>query len=724
MTAHCQIQNSNETEPMINQVEKRLIAILLVIVSLILSAVGCGLNSNPVSVAPLVEEIDQPSGALEVTPFSDVAPVALEDGFEIWNDRPGAVIFDYDRDNDLDIYFTSEGGYGNLLYRNDGKAAFTDVAREAGVALEDSHSTGAVACDFNNDGFQDLYVGAWGNPTDGLGFRSSQQGNVDSLLLNGGDGTFQDITESAFGDEVNIRSATSIACADVDKDGWLDIYVGNLMDEDFRLFEDLNHPGHFNLLFMNNGDLTFEEIAYEVRVRGPQIDMRYPDNEPVLHEDLTTGQRYQGYDPRAMDIQGNRVGEPTGQTHAVLFFDYDDDGDPDLWVANDADRLILFRNDTEEKSNIRFTPVARSMGIDKVGAWMGFAVGDYDGDADLDVYVTNVGFHSLIQPPRKVPRPTCDYFGIFATGTCWPSLLRNFGDGNFTEVAPSTQVSPSPWMPPISLDPFNIDPGYQVPKGLAAYDFGFGATFFDLENDGDQDLYWLGSTLGRGEGPFGNVFPAAGRMMRGDGQGAFEDITVRAHLLDIADVNYDGLENESLARENLDALRSRRIDRRLHENGKGVAHGDLNGDGYVDLVATNSSGDKFVGQYNPNRLRGPTVPAPGPVFLWLNGGGGNNWITLRLKGRMAIDGTGSNADGIGARVYLTTNVSNQEEPRVQVQEVRAGSSYLSMDSLDLEFGLGRAPKVEKIEILWPSGLTQIIENISVNQILTVTEPEP
>ena len=658
-----------------------------------------------------ISEMHDPNA---VVPFTNVADTALDSGFGVWNDRPGVVIFDFDRDGDLDFYVTQMAGHDNLLYMNNGDETFSDVSSSAGAALENSHSTGAVACDVNNDGFQDLYVGAWGNPADDLGFRSPQQGNLDTLLLNMKDGTFVDITTAAFGEMVNARSATSIACADVNNDGWLDLFVANLMDQDFRHFEDLNHPGHFNKLFVNNGDLTFSDSTEEAGVEGPQILMRYPDNTPVSYINPETGDEYEGYDPATVDAQGNRVGEPTGQSHAALFFDYDDDGDQDLWVANDADRLHLYRNDSDP-FGIKFTSVGRSMGIDKVGAWMGFAVGDVDGDTDLDIFVPNVGFHTLLQPPRQVPRGTCEYFGRFATGTCSHFFLSNRGDGGFVDIAGSTMVEPSPWFPPISLDPSSIHEGHKIPTGIAAYDFGFGATFFDYENDGDQDLYWFGSTMGRGGGPDGHIFPAAGRMLRGNNAGAFEDITVRARLLDITHVSYDGLEDDPLVRTNPEALKARRIDRQLHENGKGLAHGDLNGDGFVDLIATNSSGDIFI----PGLPGGPAATAArtGPLFVWLNGHNANNWITLRLKGRMAIDGTGSNADGIGARVYLTAG------GRTQVQEVRAGSSYLSMDSIDLEFGLGADEEVEEIEVFWPSGRTQVIEGAEPNQVLTIAEPE-
>ena len=667
----------------------------------------------------------------EVTPFTNVAPTALKNGFEVWNPRPGVVVFDYDRDGDMDFYLTAGSGYPNWLYRNEGDGTFVDVAQEAGVTATRSNGTGAAACDLNNDGYQDLYVGARGNPDDVLDFRSPSegQGNKDQLFLNNGDGTFQDITERAFADAVNVRSASTIACADVDGDGWLDIYVGNLGDQDYRPFDSLGHPGHYNLLYRNNGDLTFTDVSAEAGVKGPEVLMRSPDGKTALFEDPATGQVYEGYDPTVKDKLGNQVGEPTGQTQAVLFFDYDDDGDPDLWLANDGDRLHVFRNDSSP-GDIQFTPMARAMGIDVFGAWMGFAVGDYDGDLDLDVFVTNVGYHPRLMGPLEIPGGACAYHERYAWGTCLNFLLSNDGVrdvprlgtvGVFSDVAHSTPVAPSPFMPPESLDPSNIHRAFEVPTGVAAYDFGFGATFFDYDNDGDQDLYWLGA-IARGEGPDGNIFRSAGRMLRGDGKGSFEDITVRAHLLDIAGVDYADLDPGKLYEKT-----RRRIGNEFHENGKGLAHGDLNGDGYVDLIGTNSSGDLYLYPRSSQALRFepamPTKLAPGPVFVWLNGAGDNHWITLRLRGRMAIDGTGSNADGIGARVYVKTALKDREKSLVQVQEVRAGSSYLSMDSIDLEFGLGSASVVEEVTILWPSGRTQTVKGLPVDRVTVITEPE-
>lgn len=674
---------------------------------------------TPVS-APVPPE-PQRQTAPQIIPFTNVAPTALKDGFQISNYRPSVVVFDYDKDGWLDLYITSNAGNANFLYRNLGDATFRNMSEQAAVALTDNNSSGAVACDLNNDGYQELYVGARGIIGDGLDFRSAS-GNDDAsaklrnaisdhLFLNNGNGTFTDITVSALGASVNIRSASSIACADINSDGWLDIYVGNAVDEDWFMFDQPSHPGHYNLLYLNNGDLTFQEISASAGVQGGEITLRDENGIPIMFPDTQTGVQYEGYDPSILDAQGNRVADPSGRTHAVLFFDYDDDRDPDLWVANDGHRPYVFRNDSTP-SNVSFTPVAEAMGVNKSGNWMGFAVGDYDHDEDLDIFVANVGYHLRLFSPQMEPGGDCKYTERFDWGTCLHYLLRNDGVqylegvgvvGAFPDVAPDIAITPSPLMPPRSLDRKRIHPDWDTPTGLGAYDFGYGATFFDFNNDGFQDLYWLGS-----EGPPGkSSFPAAGRMLMGSSSGAFEDITVRAHLLDILDVDYSVLDpNKQNFNPDL-----QRISNKFHLNGKGLAHGDLNGDGYVDLIASNSSGpvwDESAQAFNP---------ALGPLFVWINGGGGNHWITLNLMGRMGIDGTGSNSDAIGARVYIKSG------GRTQVQEVRAGSSYISMDSLHLEFGIGQATVVDEIRIIWPSGTEQILQNITADQILQIIEPQ-
>ena len=626
------------------------------------------------------------AGVGDVAPFRNIAPQALGDEASVANDLPGVVIFDYDRDGDMDFYITQSMGNPNLLFRNEGGGdtpAFSEVGVQAGADATASNSTGVVACDVNNDGYQDLYVSAQGIVGDGKDFQAAAEDAElraaisDRLLLNNADGGFTDITAAAFGDAANTRTGTSPACADIDRDGWIDIFVGNRSDLDNV------HPGaptfgNLNVLYRNNGDLTFSEIGAEAGVRGEQV-----------------------------------------VTWATMFFDYDDDGDPDLWTADDGGPVRVYRNDTEDGAP-RFTAVERAMGLETRGNWMGFALGDYDGDVDLDVFVTNIGYHPKTRPlalsgasgdcsvEQRFELSTCAHYLLSNGGTKWVS---SFGEvGFFPDVAAALPIEPSRVMPPDSIDPAKITLDWRVPTGLAAYDFGFGAAFFDYENDGDEDLYWTGSALGRGESPDGMIFPAAGRMLRGNGQGEFQDITVEARLLNIKGVDYGLLDPADAAFDRA----AQRIDTAYHENGKGLAKGDLNGDGYVDLIATNSAGGVFVGAGDELGYE------EGPTFVWLSGGGANNRLTLRLRGRMAVDGTGSNADAIGARAFVTARIGG--ERRTQIGEALGSSSFLSMSSLDLHFGLGDAAVVDEITIFWPSGIRQVIADVPVNQVFEVTEP--
>ncbi len=264
----------------------------------------------------------------------------------------GAAWFDYDRDGDLDIYFVNgaglpgaelDGSPANALFRNNGDKTFTDVTTEAKVG-DGSYGFGCCVGDYDNDGWQDLYVTNFG---------------ANILYRNNGDGSFTDVTETAgVGDA---RWSSSAAFADYDKDGDLDLYVVNYLD--YRLEDnEICHRGDLRVycppadftgvtdaLYRNNGDGSFTDVT------------------------------------RASGVYNSE-----GKGLGVVWGDYDNDTYPDIFVANDTTADMLYRNNGDGA----FMDVALFVGV-ALGAkgipmgGMGTSFGDYDNDGELDIVVTN-----------------------------------------------------------------------------------------------------------------------------------------------------------------------------------------------------------------------------------------------------------------------------------------------------------------------------------------------
>ena len=289
---------------------------------------------------------------------------------------PGTAATDYDNDDCwLDIFVVGDGGLPNALYHNNGDGTFTDVATAAGVA-NTPRGRGCVWFDYNNDGWRDLYVTCAG---------------PNYLFENNGDGTFTDVTQqTGVGDE---KHGTSAAVADYNHDGWLDIYIANWGRPPSLLFA--NPAPKTNVLYRNRRDGTFEETT---------------DTAGVADDGIAWG---------------------------AIFFDYDGDTWADLFVANDHGPDKLYRN----RGDGTFADVSEPSGIvteinGKPTGAMGLCVGDYDNDADLDLFITNYDADLL-----------------------W----RNNGDSTFTNVAEAV--------------------------GVANEGVGWYASFIDYDNDGYSDLY-------------------------------------------------------------------------------------------------------------------------------------------------------------------------------------------------------------------------------------------
>ena len=325
----------------------------------------------------------------------------------------GAAYFDYDNDGDLDLYvvngstfatYEDKSGPGNFLYRNKGHGSFADMAAHAGVD-DAGWGAGCAVGDINNDGHRDLYVTNYG-------------ANV--LYLNKGDGTLVDIAASVgtAGDQYS----SSAAFFDCDNDGDLDLYVANYVEFDVGDMPD---------------EVTQQKLCVftgGIRVYcGPKGmvgagDVLYRNEGENIFADIT--------------LTSGIAAANRNYGLGVVPADYDNDGDLDLFVANDETPNVLFRNNGDGS----FTDAALLAGVaynadGQEEASMGVHLGDFDNDGDADLYVTNF---------------------FRETNT----LYRNEGSGNFADI--TTRL------------------------GLAAPTInrlGWGTGFFDFDNDSDLDLF-------------------------------------------------------------------------------------------------------------------------------------------------------------------------------------------------------------------------------------------
>lgn len=383
---------------------------------------------------------------------------ATEEKYMMETMGSGGGLFDYDGDGDLDIYFVNgawltgsearETAPTNALYRNDGNAGFTDVTERAGVG-HTGFGMGMAAADYDNDGDLDLYVTNFGD-------------NV--FYRNNGDGTFTDVT-----DEAGVATggwSASAAFADADGDGFVDLFVCRYVD--FRLdnhkfcgnlAENIPaycHPDVYNaepsVFYRNRGDGTFVEITAEAGLSTP--------------------------------------GE--GKSLGVVWGDYDNDGDIDLFVANDSMRNFLFANDgTGEFQDVTLLAGVGYSEDGQAQAGMGTDFGDYDGDGWLDVLVTNLDFE-------------------------YNALYRGDPSGVFTDVSYSSGLA---------------EPSLNY--------VGFGTLFVDYDNDGWLDVLVANGHIIDNIHLFGaaSTYEQSNFLFRNHGDGTFEDVT--------------GVSGDALVRENV-----------------------------------------------------------------------------------------------------------------------------------------------------------------------------
>jgi len=509
----------------------------------------------------------------------------------------GAAFFDYDGDQDLDIYLVNGAalpGYQtvrppvNALYENGG-GVFAEVGAAAGVD-DAGYGMGCAAADYDNDADLDLYLTNYG-------------ANV--LYRNEGSGTFTDVTASAAVGDTSW--STSCAFLDYDNDGDLDLYVANYV--------------HYKLGYAAR---DLEPYLAGMPVAGAEVPRTYqhPRNFPGAEDRLWRNKGNGLFeDVTAASGLADTVWNE-GRGLGVVATDYDNDGDVDLYVANDAVRNFFYRNNADGTFAEIGALVGVAYGVDgQREAGMGVDAGDYDNDGYMDLVVTN-----FEQEPA--------------------SLYRNNGRGFFPHVS------------------------YLAGVGLPSLkDLSFGTGFVDYDNDGYQDLFIASGHVLDNIALFdqSTSYEQQNMLLRNQGP----DQQGRYRFEDVSDRSGAGL--------------------LLKRASRGTAFGDYDDDGDVDILVGN------IGR-RPNLLRN-------------DGGNGHNWLQIKTIGRQ------SNRDGIGARVSVRAG------ELFQVREVRAHYSYLSHSDLRVSFGLGDNQRAEVVEIRWPGGAVERINDVGSNQVLVIAEGE-
>jgi len=504
----------------------------------------------------------------------------------------GVAFYDYDNDGWLDIFLVNgwrlEGfppGHepSNHLFKNNRDGTFTDVTKKAGL-VRSGWGQGVCVGDYDNDGFDDLFVTYFGE-------------NV--LYHNNGNGTFTDVSEKSGIGATGKRWNTGCAFVDYDRDGHLDLFVANYIEMDLKtapvpesgpcLYKGImvacGPPGLMggkNILYHNNGNGTFTDVT---------------EKSGILKANGTYGL-------------------------GVLTADLDNDGWPDIYVANDSTASALYQN----KKNGTFTDIALEAGCalsadGKPQAGMGISASDYDLDGNLDLVKTN-----------------------FAGDT--PSLYHNLGGGSFEDTT------------------------FRGGLGKHTQYLGWGCGFFDMDNDGWADILICN----------GHVYPEVEQLKTEAGYPQRKLLYKNLRNGRFDDVSYDAGPGISVP-----------------VAARGCAFGDFDNDGDLDVVVNT------VNDF--------------PELLRCDSTTGNNWIKIKTVG------TKSNRSGIGARLRCVTHPPGEKNAHSQIDEVRSGGGYFSQNDLRVHFGIGKAEKVELLEIRWPSGRVETLKDIKPNQVILVKEGE-
>jgi len=538
------------------------------------------------------------------------------------------------------------------------------------------YNGGGVAIgDVNNDGLPDVYFTGTAVPN--------------KLYLNKGNFKFEDITESA-GVAAAVGFKTGVTMADVNNDGWTDIYVCRTSKDDDGKKD--------NLLFINNKNNTFTESAAKLGLK---------DNSNSNH--------------------GN-------------FFDYDLDGDLDLYLLNhrigfsEATRLRLQQQDDGKIIRLtnpqtpfesdrlyrndggKFTDVSKQAGIDNSAFGLSATVGDINNDGYPDIYVAN----DYIEPDfvyiNNRKGGFTDQYNKYMRHSAQNTMgsdMADFNNDGLLDIIALDMVSDDPvryksLMTVMQLKRYETllqyGYGHQVSRnmlqvnngngsfsdiaqvsGISNTDWSWSAFFADFDNDGLKDIY-ISNGYKRDVTDLDYMTYTRDSIKRSGGvnQKRYADLEELLKIIPSTKLRNYMFKNKN-GLEFQDATAAWGLNEVSFSNG--TAFADLDADGDLDLIVNNISD---------------------PAFIYENKSGGNNYLQLKLEG------PAKNRLGIGTKVTLRGN-----DGSMQYYEMTTNRGFFSSSEPLVQFGLDAEAEAKQVEIVWPDGKIQILKNIKANQRLTV-----
>jgi hypothetical protein len=527
---------------------------------------------------------------------------------------------------------------------------FEDVTAKSGIQFVTQNSAtpnknqpetmvaGVALFDYDGDGYLDIFL------VNGAGIPSLQKESPkywNRLYHNNHDGSFSDVTDKA--DVSGVGYGMGVAIGDYDNDGRPDIFVANVTN---------------NQLFHNNRDGTFTDVTQKAGLTGAKLD-------------------------------GKKMWSVGGG-----WFDYNNDGKLDLFVVNYCKWEVNKDPNCTLKSGVRaychpkyyaplhnslyrnngngtFTDVSEQTGIGKAfGKGMSVSFADYDGDGFVDAFVANDTTPNFLF--HNIAGRLFEEVAVQAGVAYAPDGASLSGMGSdFRDV--NNDGKPDIWHTAVEHEsfPLYINQGEGDFVDLAAANglqpttnmSGWGNGIFDFDNDGWKDLFVARSNV------MDNIhellarhYPEPNSIFRNLGKGKFRDVTESSGA---------ALQPEGVHR--------------------GVAFGDLDNDGRIDMVVSVLGGPVKI-------LRNVSVAS-------------NHWVIFKLVGAK------SNRMGIGAQLHMVT-----DDGQSQWNELTTSVGYASSSDSRVHFGLGASTKIKDLEIRWPSGIKQTLHNLPVDCITTIEEP--